>query len=88
MKTVLSEQPTRIVREMSAASMPMSSRWEYALEPVGTGCQVTLSAETYIRQGNWMVPVFRFMMVVGGGVRKGLRIQMDMVSATLGVEAE
>ncbi len=87
-KTVLSEQPTRIVREMSAASMPMSSRWEYALEPVDTGCQVTLSAETYIRQGNWMVPVFRFMMVVGGGVRKGLRIQMDMVSATLGVEAE
>ena len=87
-KTILCEQPTRIVREMSAVSMPMTSRWEYALDPVDTGCRVSLSGETYIRRGNWMVPVFRFMMVVGGGVRKGLQIQMDMVAATLGVEAE
>jgi hypothetical protein len=49
---------------------------------------LTLSGETYIRRSNWMVPIFRFMMVVVGGVRKGLRIQMDMIAATLGVEAK
>ena len=86
--TVECEQTTRLVREMSSAAVPMSSRWEYDLEPFDAGCRVTLSGETYIRRGNWIVPIFRFMMVVGGGVRKGLRIQMDMVATSLGVEAQ
>ncbi len=86
--TVECEQPTRVVREMSSASAPMTSRWEYDLEPVDVGCRVTLSGETYIRRGNWIAPIFRFMMAVGGGVRKGLRIQMDMVASSIGVEAE
>jgi hypothetical protein len=34
------------------------------------------------------VPLFRVMMVLGGGVKKGLDIQMDMVADTLGVEAQ
>ncbi len=87
-KTVESEQFTRVVREMSSAYAHMTSRWEYDLESVDAGCRVTLSGETYIRRSNWMVPIFRFMMVVAGGVRKGLRIQMDMITATLGVEAK
>ncbi len=33
-----------------------------------------------------MVPIFRFMMVGGGGVKKGLDIQIDMLAKTLGVE--
>ena len=86
--TVESEPFTRIVRQMSSASAPMTSRWEYDLEPVDEGCRVTLNGETYIRRGNWMVPIFRFMMVVAGGVRKGLRIQMDMIAVSLGVEAK
>ena len=87
-KTVETEPFTRVVREMSSASVPLTSRWEYDLEPIDVGCRVTLSGETYIRPGNWIVPIFRFMMVVGGGVRKGLRIQMEMVATSLGVEAE
>jgi hypothetical protein len=86
--TVECEQPTRVVREMSSASTLMTSRWEYDLKPVDVGCQVTLDAETYVRSGNWIAPIFRFMMVVGGGVRKGLQIQMDMVASSLGVQAE
>ena len=93
-KTVEADRPVRLVREMASASMPMTSRWVYTLEEADggsdlnlRGCHLTLHGETYIRRGSWMVPIFRFMMVVGGGVKKGLDIQIDMVAKTLGVDA-
>ena len=87
-KTVEAERPRRMVREMASMSMPMTSRWEYTLEPVGEGCKLTIDGETFIRSGTWHVPIFRVMMALGGGVKKGLDIQMDMVAATLRVEAQ
>ncbi len=94
-KTVEADRPVRLVREMASASMPMTSRWVYTLEEADggsdlnlRGCHLTLQGETYIRRGTWMVPIFRFMMVVGGGVKKGLDIQIDMVAKTLGVEVQ
>lgn len=64
------------------------SRWEYTLEPNGEECKLTLHGETDIRSGTWHVPLFRVMMFLGGGVKRGLDIHMDMVADTLGVEAE
>ena len=61
--------------------------WEYALEPAGEGCRVTLSGVTDIERGTWHTPIFRVMTVVGGGVKKGLDIQLDMVASTLQAEA-
>ncbi len=87
-KTVEAERPRHMVREMTSKSVPMTSRWEYTLEPAGEGCRLTIDGETYIRSGTWHVPIFRLMMVLGGGVKKGLDIQMDMVADTLGVEAQ
>ena len=84
-KTVEADRPVRLVRQMVSASMPMTSRWEYALEEADGGCKLSMHGETYVRRGTWMVPIFRFMMVVGGGVKKGLDIQVDMVAKTLGV---
>jgi hypothetical protein len=86
--TSVYESPHRMVREMSSASVNMTSRWEYALEQNGDGCRVTLSGVTDIEQGTWHTPVFRFMMFVGGGVSKGLDDQLDMLAATLGTEAQ
>ncbi len=85
-KTVEADRPVRLVREMASAAMPMTSRWVYTLEEADGGCNLTMHGETHIRSGSWMVPIFRFMMVVGGGVKKGLDIQIDMVAKTLGVE--
>jgi hypothetical protein len=65
----------------------MTSRWECTLEPVDGGCRLTMDSATSIPLGDWKSPIFRFMMKVGGGVKKGLVIQMDMVGQTLGVEA-
>ena len=85
--TTAYEPPHRMIREMSSAAVNMTSRWEYALEPAGNGCRVTLSGVTDIEKGTWHTPVFRLMMVIGGGVKKGLDIQLDMVASTFGTEA-
>ena len=85
-KTVETDRPVRLVREMSSAAMPMTSRWVYTLEEADGGCTLKMHGETNIRRGSWRVPIFRFMMFVGGGVKKGLDIQIDMVAKTLGVE--
>ncbi len=76
-----------MVREMASGTVPMTSRWKYTLEPAGEGCKLTIDGETYIRSGTWHVPIFRVMMCLGGGVKKGLDIQMDMIAGTLGVDA-
>ena len=86
-KTTEAERAQRMVREMESAAVPMSSRWEYTLEPIDGGCRLTLDGETAIPLGDWKSPIFRFMMKVGGGVKKGFVIQMDMLAITLGVEA-
>ena len=85
--TTAYEPPHRMIREMSSATVNMTSRWEYALDPTGQGCRVTLSGFSDIEKGTWHTPIFRLMMVVGGGVKKGLDTQLDMVAATLGTEA-
>ena len=54
----------------------------------GEGCTLTIDGETTIRTGTWHTPIFRVMMVLGGGVTKGLDMQVDMVADTLGVEAQ
>jgi len=87
-KTVEAERPRHMVREIKSKGVPMTSRWQYTLEPAGEGCRLTIEGETYIRSGTWHVPIFRVMMVLGGGVKKGLDIQMDMVADTLHVEAQ
>ena len=87
-KTVEAERPRHMVREMTSKPVPMTSRWEYTLEPTGEGCKLTIDGETYIRSGTWHVPLLRVMMVLGGGVKKVLDIQLDMVANTLGVEAQ
>jgi uncharacterized protein YndB with AHSA1/START domain len=82
-KTVTADRPRRIVREMSSAKVDMSSRWEYGLEPRDAGSRLELHGVTHIRGSTAMTRMFRFMMVVGGGVKKGLEIQLRMLAATL-----
>lgn len=86
--TLEAERPLRMVREMASKSVPMTSRWEYTLEPAGDGCKLSIDAVTTIKTGTWHVPIFRVMMALGGGVKKGLDDQMDMVADTLEVEAQ
>ena len=87
-KTVESTPPARLVRTLSAKAVPMTSRWKYSLEGDAARTTVTVEGETFIRRGTWHVPIFRVMMVLGGGVKKGLDIQLRMIGRTLGVAAE
>jgi uncharacterized protein YndB with AHSA1/START domain len=84
--TTAFEPPHRVTREMSSGTANMTSRWDYSLERAGEGCRVTLVGVTDIEKGTWHTPIFRVMMVLGGGVKKGLDTQLDMVAATLGTE--
>ncbi len=86
-KTTTFEPPHHMTREMTAAAVNMTSEWEYALEPAGQGCRVSLSGVTDIETGTWHTPIFRVMMVVGGGVKKGLDTQLDMAASTLEAQA-
>lgn len=86
-RTVEAERARRMVREMEDAAMAMRSRWTYILESVDAGCRLTMDAETALPLGNWKAPIFRFMMKLGGGVEKGLVIQMDMLASSLDTEA-
>lgn len=81
--TPVCEPPRRLVRAMASACVNMTSRWEYALDDAGDGCRVTLSGVTDIERGTWHTPLFRVMMVLGGGVKKGLDLQLAAVAATL-----
>ena len=86
-RTTAFEPPDHMVREMYSGSVNMTSLWEYSLAPSGEGCRVTLSDVTDIETGTVHSPIFRVMMVLGGGMKKGLDIQLDMVASTLGTEA-
>ncbi len=81
--TIEAQPPERLVREMTSAAVPMSSRWDYTLEPAGSGSCLTIEGVTHIRRGTFHVPLFRVMMVIGGGVKKGLDTQLEMLAETL-----
>ena len=85
--TVEMEEPTRLVRDMTSSGVPMTSHWVYQLERAADGSCVTLTGRTHIESGSVLSPFFRFMMVVGGGVKKGLDIQMEMVAESLGAQS-
>ena len=87
-RTTEAQEPKQMVREMASKAVPMTSTWQYRLEPVPEGTRLKMNGETFIRRGTWHVPIFRVMMKVGGGVKKGLDIQMDMVADSLGVPAK
>lgn len=87
-RTIAAEAPNRLVREMASEAVPMTSRWQYELEPIAAGTRLTMDGETTIRRGTWHVPIFRVMMKVNGGVKKGLDIQQDMLAQSLGVQAQ
>ena len=72
--TVDLEEPRRLVRDMASSGVPMTSHWVYELERAGDGSCVTVTGTTDIKSGSPLSPFFRFMMVVGGGVEKGLDI--------------
>lgn len=86
-RTTEFDPPSRMVREMSSGSINMGGRWEYELEPAGKGCRLTIAGRTDIESDGLVAPIFRVMMILGGGVDAGLNIHIDMLAESLGTEA-
>ena len=79
-RTVESEAPVRIVREMSDSVVPMTARAVIELEEREGGCRVRMSNDIMIRRGTWHVPVFRLMMTVFCGVQGGIKAYLAQVT--------
>lgn len=61
-RTLVSYEPTRLVRLFEDSVVPMTSRVEYLLESDGEGTRVTMDSITTIKDGTWHVPIFRVML--------------------------
>ena len=83
-RTVEAEPPSRVVREMNDSVVPMTARAEIRLEPAGAGCTVTGEHRITVRHGTWHVPIFRIMLTITGGAKRGVRDYLRRVSRALG----
>ena len=84
-QTTEREEPSLLVRELEDQVVPMRARWTFRLEPHGdSGTLVTASNETIIKRGTWHVPLFRTMMFLMNGARRGLVHFLTRLGSSLG----
>jgi hypothetical protein len=83
-RDVESIEPTRLVRELRDASIPMRARWTIELEQG----RVRARNETRVDRGSWRAPLFRFLMRVMNGPRRALVHYFRRLGGSLGVRVE
>jgi hypothetical protein len=66
------DPPRRLVCEARDSVVPMTARWETDVEDLDGAARMVLRNETVIRPGTWHVPLFRVIMTVTGGARRGM----------------
>lgn len=81
-QTIEAAPPHKLVRILADAVVPMTARYEYRIEPMGTGSELTIHEEGYIDNGTWHVPIFRYAarLMRGSGVKmycKQLKIFLE-----------
>ena len=71
-KAVEWNPPHRMVCEAQDSVVPMTARWVTEIHPHEGGARVVLNNETRIAEGTWHVPVFRVLMTLTHGARRGM----------------
>ena len=64
--------------------IPMTARWELTLERAEESTRVLVRNEVTIKRGTWHVPLFRLMMALTGGVKKGCAHYLARLETNLG----
>lgn len=82
-RTIESEPPRRLVREVEDTVVPMRARWTYELYRTEAGTEVAIHQAGAIERGTWHVPFFRFAMRVTGGASSGPRRHLDSIAKSL-----
>ncbi|MBL8878040.1 MAG: hypothetical protein JNG88_02880 [Phycisphaerales bacterium] len=83
-RTVSTEPPRRIVRQMTDSVVPIRMTSEWVIEPEGSGSRVTIRTSGTIEDGTWHVPLFRFIMITMNGANSGPREYLQALKASLG----
>jgi hypothetical protein len=76
------DAPRRLVCEARDSVVPMTARWETDIEDLGGSSRLVLRNVTVIRPGTWHVPVFRVIMTLTGGARRGMTDYLRTVDET------
>lgn len=78
-------QPPNFVRRyVKDEVVSMDGFWEIRIEGAGGGSRVTASNEIHVRTGTWHAPIFRVMMSMINGGRRGLEEYSTHLAAGFG----
>ena len=66
------DPPHRMVCEAKDSVVPMTARWVTEIEAHEGGSRLLLDNETRIADGTWHVPIFRVMMTLTDGAKRGM----------------
>ncbi len=69
--TIESDRPKRVVRHFKDSVVPMTAESIITIEADGGATKVTVENTITIKRGTWHVPIFRFMMTIMNGARRG-----------------
>lgn len=84
-QTVESDPPYALTRVMADSIVPMTTRYEYQLTPMGDGTDLSIKEEGYIDDGTWHVPIFRLTVRLTRGA--GLKFYCRQLAEQLGETA-
>ncbi len=79
-RTLESEAPRVLVREMRDSIVALTARWEFSLEPEGAGTRLVLVHRGRVDDGTWHSPLFRLLIKGLGLADRGARQYLDSVA--------
>jgi len=80
--------PNFVRRYVKDEMVSMDGHWEIRIEPAGGGSRVTASNEIHVRTGTWHAPIFRVMLSMVNGARRGLEEYSTHLAAGFGEKPE
>lgn len=83
-KTLESEAPNYVRRQLQDHVVPMTAVTEIRIEPVEGGSRITATSHMTIRSGTWHVPIFRVILTLTNGAEKGLKDFFTGIARELG----
>lgn len=86
--TLESVAPTRLRRQSKDSVVPMTAVFEVDRSPTGDGTRIRAPTDIRIVDGTWCVPLFRCMLKLFGGARRGLTYHYRKLAEGLGVSAD
>lgn len=77
----------RLSQTMESEMSNIEAKWEYAIEPAESGrCRITLDGHLEVRRGKWSGPIFRMMVFLNSGGKKGMIEHLNLIADVSGAK--